>query len=238
MPTRRLRARPSLGSPKRKTAPKQVATSRERLLRAARFEFAAEGLRGARVDAIARRAKMNKQLIYYHFGDKDALYLAVLEDAYSDIRERERDLNLSGDDPVAAITKLVGFTFDYVCSNREFVRLLINENLLDARFVRRSKLIRKTGTPIVGLLRDTVARGAASGLFRADVDPVQLYISMAGLCFFYIGNIHTLTVLFERDFDAADQLAARREHVIAFVLGYLSAQSANPRAARAAKRRG
>lgn len=211
----------------------EAANSRERLLRAAGLEFAAQGLRGARVDVIARRAKINKQLIYYHFGDKDSLYLAVLEHAYSEIRQREHDLNLSGDEPVEAMKKLVGFTFDYVAEHREFVRLLINENLLEARFVRRSKLINQTSSPIVDLLRHTLQRGRAAGVFRDDVDPVQLYISMAALCFFYIGNIHTLSTLFDRDFNRPGLLQERRRHVTEFVLGYLRPME---KAAVAAKR--
>jgi TetR/AcrR family transcriptional regulator len=195
--------------------------SRERLLRAAHLEFAAEGLRGARVDVIARRAKINKQLIYYHFGDKDGLYLAVLEQAYSEIRQKEHDLHLADDEPVEAMRKLIGFTFDYDAEHREFVRLLINENLLEARFVRRSKLIKQTSSPMLDLLRDTLKRGAAAGAFRSDIDPVQFYISMAALCFFYVGNIHTLSALFDRDFNRADLLQERRRHVIDFVLGYL-----------------
>ena len=219
-----------------------TTTSRERLLRAAHLEFAAEGLRGARVDVIAKRAKINKQLIYYYFGNKDALYLAVLEHAYSEIREKECALNLSGDDPIAAISKLVGFTFDYVNEHREFVRLLINENLLEAQWVRRSKLIKKTGSPILKLLRDTVQRGAAAGVFRKGVDPMQLYISMAGLCFFYIGNIHTLSAFFDRDFNRPDMLKERRKHVTDFVLGYLGAEreqavAAKPKRTGAPRRR-
>jgi TetR/AcrR family transcriptional regulator len=220
----RKSAKSSYGPSKRRSAGKpgnDVANSRERLLRAASLEFASQGLLGARVDAIARRAKINKQLIYYHFGDKDSLYLAVLEQAYSEIRRKEHDLNLSGKDPIEAMRKLIGFTFDYVAEHREFVRLLINENILEARFVRRSRLIRQTSSPIVDLLQDTLQRGSFAGVFRPDVDPVQLYISMAALCFFYIGNIHTLSAVFERDLNRSDLLRERRKHVTEFVLGYL-----------------
>lgn len=211
----------------------EQAGSRLRLLRAAYLEFAAEGLRGARVDAIARRAKTNKQLIYYHFGDKDALYLAVLEHAYSEIRRRESGLNLSNDEPVAAMRKLIGFTFDYVTEHREFVRLLINENILEARFVRRSRIIKKTSSPILDLLQNTLRRGVASSVFRGGVDPVQLYISMAALCFFYIGNIHTLSALFDRDFSRPDLMRRRRKHVADMVLGYLRPDDdAGPRPTR------
>jgi TetR/AcrR family transcriptional regulator len=200
----------------------QSAGSRERLLKAAIIEFARNGLLGARVDMIAGMAKINKQLIYYHFGDKQGLYLAVLEQVYADIRVKERALNLSDSDPETAMTRLVGFTFDYVAENREFVRLLTNENLLKAKHARRSKIIRRTRSPLIQLIEETLRRGVKAGVFRKGVDPVQLYISMAGLCFFYIANIHTLSVLFERDMQEKSALRERRDHAIGFVLGFLT----------------
>jgi TetR/AcrR family transcriptional regulator len=216
-------ARKSSAEPAHRKEPAAKANSRERILRAALHEFAAQGLQGARIDLIARRAKTNKQLLYYYFGDKEGLYLNVLEHVYAEIRQKELDLKLSGYDPVQAVATLVGFTFDYVIENRDFVCLLINENIEKARFVRSSKVIKKTGTPILKLLRDTVQRGVKLGLFRKNVDPVQLYISMAGLCFFYVGNIHTLSVLFTRDLSRTAALRERRKHVIDFVQGYLAA---------------
>lgn len=206
----------------------QAGDTRERLLRAAELEFATQGLSGARVDVIARRARINKQLIYYHFGDKDSLYQSVLERAYAGIREKELELNLAGDDPAAAMRKLVGFTFDYCVENREFVRLLINENLLEGRFIRRSKVIRQSSSRLLTLLHDAVHRGVELGTFRKDVSPVQLYISIAGLCFFYVSNIHTLSALFERNLDDSSALTERRRHVIDVVLGYLGVTDGRP----------
>jgi AcrR family transcriptional regulator len=203
----------------------QADDTRERLLHAAELEFAMQGLSGARVDVIARRARINKQLIYYHFGDKDSLYQLVLERAYARIRERELDLNLPGDDPATAMRTLVGFTFDYCVENREFVRLLINENLLEGKFIRRSKAIRQSSSPLLTLLHDTVRRGVELGTFRKDVSPVQLYISIAGLCFFYVSNIYTLSALFERDLARPSALRERRQHVVDVVLGYLGANT-------------
>ncbi len=189
-----------------------------RLLRAAKKEFAEKGLMGARVDEIARRAKVNKQLIYYHFGDKDGLYLAALEHAYIDIRHSERKLNLADLPADKAMSKLVGFTFDYVRDNREFVHLLINENIMKARYLRRSTAARLERSPLVELVAETLDRGIAGGLFRRKLDPVQLYISIAGMCFFYISNIHTLSVLFDRDLRAPEAMEERRSHVISFVM--------------------
>jgi AcrR family transcriptional regulator len=195
--------------------------TRKILLESAKKEFARVGLHGSRVDEIARVAKINKQMIYYYFGAKENLYLAVLEDVYSDIRALEGALDLGALDPVAAMAKLVGFTFDYVMENREFVVLLTNENLMEAKHLKRSKKIRATQSPIVDLLIATLSRGEKAGLFRTGINPVQLYISMAGLCFFYSANIHTLGILFGRNLRSHAALVERRSHVINFVLGYL-----------------
>ncbi|MGP0089085.1 MAG: TetR family transcriptional regulator, partial [Xanthobacteraceae bacterium] len=200
----------------------QRLDSRARLLEAAIDEFARNGLLGARVDVIARRAKINKQLIYHYFGGKEQLYVAVLEHVYADIRRKERALRLQDSDPLTAMRTLVGFTFDYVSQNRAFVRLLTNENILEAKYARRSKRIKETRSPLVALIEETLRRGAAAKIFRAGLDPVQLYISIAGLCFFYVANIHTLSVLFERDMAKRTALRERREHVVEFVLGYLT----------------
>ncbi len=170
-------------------------------------------------------AKINKQLIYYHFGNKQGLYLAVLEQVYADIRVKERALNLVGqrpgdrDDASRRISPST--TLPRTAS---FVRLLTNENLLKAKHARRSKIIRQTRSPLIQLIEETLRRGVKAGVFRKGVDPVQLYISMAGLCFFYIANIHTLSVLFERDMQEKSALRERRDHAIGFVLGFLTNQ--------------
>lgn len=195
--------------------------TRGRLLAAAREEFARVGLMGARVDVIARRAEVNKQLIYYHFGDKDGLYLAVLEAAYLDIRTRERELDLESQNTEEAMRRLVSFSIDYVIENPDFVALLTDENVHHAAHIRNSAVLNALRPRFVELIATTLARGAQEGIFRKGIDPEQFYISVAGMAFFYFTNIHTLSALFDRDLQTPEAIAARRAHVLDFALAAL-----------------
>ena len=202
----------------RRRSRKAESPSRELLLKAARREFASKGLEGARVDEIARRAGVNKQLVYHHFNNKDDLYKAVLEAAYARIRAEEAALDLSSCEPMEAMQRLIGFSFDYLSKNRDFVALLTDENLHRGRHLKRSEELPKLHSPLIAVIADTLRRGEALGCFRAGVDPVQLYISIAGLGFFFFNNIHTLSSIFERKLDEPGQIANRREHVIELVM--------------------
>lgn len=195
--------------------------TRRRLLSAAREEFARLGLMGARVDLIARKANANKQLIYYHFGDKDGLYAAVLEESYRDIRLRERQLELDSLDPEAAMKRLVAFTFDYVVSTPSFVALVTDENVHRAQHLKDSAVVRELRTPFVDLLAETLVRGEREGIFRGGVDPAQFYMSLAGMCFFYFANIHTLSALFGSNLQSDEAIELRRAHVIEFAMASL-----------------
>lgn len=197
------------------------ASGRGLLLEAARIEFAAKGLEGARVDEIARRAGVNKQLVYHHFNNKDDLYKAVLDAAYAKIRAEEAKLDLGKRDPQTAMRRLVTFSFDYLAGNRDFVTLLTDENLHRARHLKKSSDLPGLHSQLVAMIAGTLDRGAAEGIFRRDVDPVQLYISIAGLGFFYFNNIHTLSSIFSRNFDSRNQIAQRREHVADLILSAL-----------------
>jgi TetR/AcrR family transcriptional regulator len=201
--------------------PGEENASRNLLLQAAKKEIARHGLHGTRVDRIAQAAKINKQLIYYYFGDKESLYLAVLEDVYRDIRSQESALDLGALPPLEAMTRLLGFTFDYVMANREFVLLLTNENLMEGRHLKRSKAIKAMRSPLVEMMGEILKRGEKTGCFRSGIDSVQLYISISGLCFFYSANIHTLGILFDRDLQSAAAIAERRAHVVSFALAAL-----------------
>lgn len=196
-------------------------SSRDLLLEAARKEFAAKGLEGARVDEIAQRAGVNKQLVYHHFNNKDDLYKAVLESAYGQIRAEEALLDLGNSDAEEAMRKLIAFSFDYLERNRDFVALLTDENLHRGRHLKKSAYLPKLHSPLIAQIAQTLARGSEDGRFRAGVDPVQLYISIAGLGFFYFSNIHSLSSIFAKNFNGKDQVAARRDHVVDLIINAL-----------------
>jgi AcrR family transcriptional regulator len=196
--------------------------NRGRILAAALDEFAHYGLGGARVDRIAARAGANKRMLYYYFGNKEDLFLAVLESSYAHIRRAELGLRLGALDPAEGIRRLIAFTWDYYLKHPEFLTLLNSENLHRGRHIRRSHQIAAMHSPLIAMLRDLLERGARAGKFRRGVDPVQLYISIAGLGYFYLGNRHTLSTIFERDLLAARSKTERLTHMTELVLGYLS----------------
>jgi AcrR family transcriptional regulator len=195
--------------------------TREQILQAAIREFADKGLGGARVDTIAARAGANKRMLYHYFGNKADLFLAVLERIYDDIRHAETELHLEALAPVAAMRRLVEFSFGYFIANRHFIPLLNSENLHRARHLKRSKRIREMHSPLVAMISRMLERGRDSGEFRRDVDPVQLYVSIAALGYFYFANIHTLSTIFGRDLSRPRRIAERKRHAADMVLGYL-----------------
>lgn len=198
---------------------------RIRILEAAKQEFAAHGLAGARVDRIAAKAGANKRMLYYHVGNKEDLYLTVLEAAYEKIRVEERGLDLEHLEPPEAIARLIDFTWNYFIRNPEFLALLQTENLARARHLKRSAKVKMMHSPFVEMIRTVVRRGVESGDFQVAVDPVQLYISIAALGFFYLSNSATLSVIFGRDLLSPAARDERLRHMIALVLAALTGKS-------------
>ena len=174
----------------RSSAQRDPVRTRAAILAAATHEFTAKGLNGARVDTIATRSRVNKRMIYHYFGDKEA-YLAVLEATYTDIRSAEIALNLEEHDPLDGMRELVEFTWNYFVEHPEFLSLLGTENLHRARYLKQSQKIRDMHTPLVGMISRLLARGEKQGVIRPGIDPVQLYITIAALGFFYLANRHT-----------------------------------------------
>ncbi len=206
-----------------KTRKRNPEVTKRSILDAAIGEFSTYGLGGARVDRIAERAGANKRMLYHYFGNKDALFLAALEEAYADIRNAERELELETIKPNESIRRLVTFTWDYYRENPHFLSLLNSENLHKAVHLKESKRIQALHSPFIEMLRRIVENGEKQGLFRPGVDPVQLYMSIASVCYFYFSNIHTLSIVFGRELSSEEALAKRREHAVDVILGYLRA---------------
>jgi AcrR family transcriptional regulator len=208
--TETSKPRPADGAPS--LAPRKQTradATQQRILIAARKEFAKNGLGGARVDEIAARAKANKRMIYHYFVSKDALFQLVLEQAYLDLRQAEQKLELENLAPEAALEKLVRFTWQYYLKNPDFVTLVNSANLHKAKHLKNSANFRSVNKNYVGTTADILARGVASGAFRDNIDPIQLTISMAAVNFYYFTNRYTLSLIFDTDLMDEASLEAR-----------------------------
>lgn len=189
--------------------PRDAGQTRKRILDAATAEFARKGLGGARVDAIAARAKANKRMIYHYFGSKEDLFNAVLENAYLGIRAAEQQLKLEELPPEEAMAKLVRFTWNYYLTHPEFLTLVNSENLHRAKHLKTSDAIRQTSGQLVAMVGRILERGVRTGVFRRGVDPVQLNITIAAIGYYYFTNRYTGAIVYERDFMAPEHLDAR-----------------------------
>jgi len=202
--------------------PKAPQANRARILQAAIDEFAARGVKGASMDAIAARTHTTRAMINYYFGSKEKIYLAVLEHVYSEIRHAESLLDLEHLAPVAAMRRIVEFTFDYYLSHQYFVRIVVAENQAKGRHLRKSNVMSALNRPIIERLARVIARGQAEGRFRADVDPVEVHKAIAALGIFNVANQYTFGSIFQRDMGARGDVARRCEIVAGIILSDLT----------------
>lgn len=197
--------------------------TRAAILTAATTEFADKGIGGARVDAIAERAGTNKRMLYHYFGDKEGLYVAVLEAAYQQIRDAEKTLDLGNRSPEEGLRELALFTWRYFRAHPEFLSLLATENLHRAEHVRRSAKIREMQTNLQTELAAVLRRGEAAGVFAIGNDPLTVYLTIASICYFYLSNQHTLTAVFGRELAHPRNLADWEEQVVKVTLASVRA---------------
>jgi AcrR family transcriptional regulator len=196
--------------------------TRRRILLAAAEEFANGGLFGARVDQIARRAETNERMLYYYFGSKEQLFTAVLEHALCALTDAEKAFDLSDLAPVEAITRLAHFVWDYYRDHPELLRLVNNENLHEARYLQKSTRIGEMISPIVATLSSILERGQRAGLFRANVDPLRLYVVLSGLGYYIVSNRFTLEATLGRDFstpiERSEMVSMNTELLLAYLM--------------------
>jgi AcrR family transcriptional regulator len=210
---------------KSKSAPVKVEEdgTREKILNVAIQEFSRYGLSGARIDAIAAESGANKGMIYYYYGGKEDLYVAALAESYRRFRQIESDFHVEDLPPVPALRQLVGATFDYHAVHPEFIRMVMTENINQGEYIRKLPELREINRPAIVLLDRLCQRGIAEGVFRADLDPIDLHMSISALSFYNVSNRHTFSFIFERDLGAADVHAARRASVVDTILRYVRA---------------
>jgi AcrR family transcriptional regulator len=197
--------------------------TRERLLAAATAEFAQHGFAGARVERMLSRAKVNPRMLYHHFGGKAQIYVTVLESALGELRRAELSLDVDRAEPLAGLLQLFEFMNDHFETNPTLVRLFTNENLLKARFMRKSDRIKDMSSPVLALISRLIERGAASGCLPPSLDPLRTYVLMVALCQFHLSNVHTLSVIFNQDLSAPAWRELRKRDARNMLRAYFSA---------------
>ena len=195
--------------------------TRADILEVATHEFAEKGLSGARIDEIAERTRTSKRMIYYYFDGKEGLYRAVLEAAYSRVRATETGLHLEEKPPLEALADLVRFTFDHHMANPDFIRLVMVENIHHGENIEALSNIRAVNRPVIDNIRRICERGVEAGVIRADIEPIDVHMSISALCFFNVSNRHTFSRIFGVDMTSPEPVERRRQQVVRMLLRYV-----------------
>ncbi|MET8869785.1 TetR/AcrR family transcriptional regulator [Nonomuraea sp. NPDC004580] len=202
--------------------------TRAEILDVAQREFARYGYAGARVDEIAARMRTTKRMIYYYFGSKERLYIAVLEKAYAEVRAVERTVDVEHLAPVEAIRTLAELTFDHHDAHRDFIKLVAIENIHQAEHIRKSEALAGLGAPVLDLITRILETGRASGDFVTEADAIDVHMMISAFCFFRVANQHTFGALFGRDMTAPEHRDRLRQMVGEMTVGYLCGSGARP----------
>lgn len=209
--------------------------TRDSILKAAIKVFAKHGFDGGRVEQISKAAKSYDRMIYYYFGSKEGLFIAVLEEMYARFNEAESTLQLSPDDPVKSLEAIIEFMAGYYQRHPEFVTLLNAENLHRGKHISKSLRAKEYSSPAIAVLEGVLGRGAERGLFRADVRARDIYLMIAALGYFYVSNRYTLSAFLGEDLERADALTGWRRFIVDAVLRVVAVdREARPSRARAA----
>jgi AcrR family transcriptional regulator len=213
---------------KRRTAPARETTrtndperTKANILEVAAAEFGEKGLAGARIDEIAALTQTSKRMIYYYFGSKEGLYLAVLEESYKRVRDIEAELHLQDLDPEQALRRLVAFTFDHHLQHENYIRLVMSENINRGLFLAQSQRIQELNVPAIAAIKHLYERGVKNAVFRRGLDPVDIHASISALSFFNVSNQHTFGLIFKIDMKSSAYIAHRRDNVIEMILRFM-----------------
>jgi AcrR family transcriptional regulator len=190
-------------------------------MKAALKEFAQHGFSGGRIDRIAKAAKCNIRMLYHYFGDKKGLYVAVLEAAYADLRQKEAALKIDREQPLEGMLELMRFTYLYFQNNPMFEGLLRAENMMQGKFVLRSKPVPEGAFSLKKTIADLIASGQAKGIFRDNLDPVHIYVSITALSRFHLANAYSMSAVLGVDLRDKAWRKQRLEHSTELLRAYL-----------------
>jgi AcrR family transcriptional regulator len=214
--------------PQRRAGAREAAAqaTRESILRAATKVFARYGYEGGSVEKISKAAKSYDRMIYYYFGSKESLFIAVLEGIYRRMDEAEAALSLDVSRPVESLTAVIRFVLGYYRKNPDFVTLLNTENLHKGRHIAKSQRASEYSSRAVAIIREIMISGVAQGLFRAGVAPRDLYLLIVSTGYFYMSNRHTLTAFLGEPLETPQAFGHWEGFVIETVLRAVEARPA------------
>ena len=221
MATRSTKAVRRDGKPGVRAAAAQA--TREAILKAATKVFAKHGFDGGRIEQISRAAHSYDRMIYYYFGSKEALFIAVIEELYRRFNEAEAALVIDETQPVDALVAMVRFMWTYYQKHPEFITLLNTENLHRGRHIGKSLRAREMSSPAVGLVQRVLDAGVARGLFRRELGARELYLMIASMAYFYLSNRFTLSAFLGEPLDTPAALAHWEAFLIDAVLRTVAA---------------
>ena len=184
-----------------------AAATRDSILKAAIKVFAKHGFAGGRIEQISTAAKSYDRMIYYYFGSKEGLFIAVIEEMYRRFNEAEAKLVIDVAHPVEALTAVIRFMWGYYQRNPEFITLLNTENLHRGKHISKSLRAREFSSPAVDVLGQVLASGVAQKRFRADVAARDVYLMIAAMAYFYLSNRFTLSAFLGEALEAPAALA-------------------------------
>ncbi len=217
----RVASRSAAPARKETTRTNDPERTKANILEVAEAEFGEKGLAGARIDAIAAATNTSKRMIYYYFGSKEGLYLAVLEEAYRRVRDVEAELHLQDLEPEEALRRLVAFTFDHHLHHENYIRLVMSENIHRGEYLAQSPRIHELNVPAIAAIKNLYERGVKAGVFRRGLNPIDIHASISALSFFNVSNRHTFSLIFKLDMGSPVYIAERRENVVEMIVRFV-----------------
>jgi AcrR family transcriptional regulator len=192
--------------------------TRDAILKAATKIFAKHGYAGGRIDEISKAARSYDRMIYYYFGSKENLFIAVLEEMYRRFNEAEKAIELSSEQPVEALIAVITFMWTYYQRNPEFITLLNDENLHRGKHIAKSLRARDYSSPAIQVIEQILEAGARKKVFRPGVAARDVYLMVAALNYFYLSNRHTLSAFLGEKLESPEALAHWQAFVVDAVL--------------------